>query len=86
MWSPPLTLTPNLAAPLAPFCAAVDSEAASRERHQPAAEVEGATMTGLCVRGVEPGLWQEQCVVDVRCWSMMMSRPGASLIAVAAEG
>lgn len=35
------------------------------ERHQPAAEVKGATYTELEVRKDEPGKWHAQCVVDV---------------------
>ncbi len=34
-------------------------------RHQPAAEVKGATYTELAVREDEPGKWRAQCVVDV---------------------
>ena len=34
-------------------------------RHQPAAEVKGATYTALELREDEPGLWRAQCVVDV---------------------
>ena len=34
-------------------------------RHQPAAEVKGATYTELEVREDEPGTWRAQCVVDV---------------------
>jgi tRNA nucleotidyltransferase (CCA-adding enzyme) len=35
------------------------------ERHQPAAEVKGATYTELAVAEDRPGEWQAQCVVDV---------------------
>jgi tRNA nucleotidyltransferase (CCA-adding enzyme) len=34
-------------------------------RHQPAAEVKGATYTELEVREDQPGEWRAQCVVDV---------------------
>ena len=34
-------------------------------RHQPAAEVKGATYTQLEVREDQPGSWRAQCVVDV---------------------
>ena len=34
-------------------------------RHQPAAEVKGATYTELDVREDPPGEWRAQCVVDV---------------------
>ena len=34
-------------------------------RHQPAAEVKGATYTQLDVHEVRPGTWRAQCVVDV---------------------
>lgn len=34
-------------------------------RHQPAAEVKGATYTELAVREDRPGQWRAQCVVDV---------------------
>jgi SHS2 domain-containing protein len=40
-------------------------EPVSRERHHPAVEVKGATMTELAVSEVKPGLWRAQCVVDV---------------------
>jgi tRNA nucleotidyltransferase (CCA-adding enzyme) len=43
----------------------VDGEAISRERHRPAVEIKGATMTELAVGEIEPGLWRAQCVVDV---------------------
>ena len=35
------------------------------ERHQPAVEVKGATLTGLAVARDEEGVWRAQCVVDV---------------------
>ena len=34
-------------------------------RHQPAAEIKGATFTELCVQEDRPGQWRAQCVVDV---------------------
>lgn len=40
-------------------------EPVSRERHQPAVEIKGATMTELSVAEMEPGVWRAQCVVDV---------------------
>lgn len=40
-------------------------EPVSRERHQPAVEIKGATMTELAVGETEPGVWRAQCVVDV---------------------
>lgn len=40
-------------------------EPVSRERHQPAVEIKGATMTELAVDETEPGSWRAQCVVDV---------------------
>ncbi len=40
-------------------------EPVSRDRHTPAVEIKGATMTELCVVEDEPGLWRAQCVVDV---------------------
>lgn len=40
-------------------------EAISVERHNPAAEIKGATLTELCVREDRPGEWRAQCVVDV---------------------
>lgn len=39
-------------------------EPVDRERHEPAVEVKGATMTELSVAAVD-GLWRAQCVVDV---------------------
>ncbi len=35
------------------------------ERHQPAAEIKGATYTELAVVEDPPGRWRAQCVVDV---------------------
>ncbi len=40
-------------------------ELVNRERHEPAAEIKGATMTGLAVTEDEPGMWRAQCVLDV---------------------
>lgn len=40
-------------------------ERVSRERHLPAVEIKGATMTELAVDETEPGIWRAQCVVDV---------------------
>ena len=40
-------------------------EPISRERHAPAVEVKGATMTALEVAEDGPGHWRAQCVVDV---------------------
>ena len=40
-------------------------ESIDRERHQPAAEVKGATYTALAVTRDSSGLWCAQCVVDV---------------------
>lgn len=40
-------------------------EPISRERHAPAVEVKGATVTELAVVEDEPGLWRAQCIVDV---------------------
>jgi tRNA nucleotidyltransferase (CCA-adding enzyme) len=40
-------------------------ERVERTRHQPAAEVKGATLTALRVAEDPPGLWIAQCVVDV---------------------
>lgn len=40
-------------------------EAVDRDRHAPAVEVKGATLTELKVAEVRPGLWMAQCVVDV---------------------
>jgi tRNA nucleotidyltransferase (CCA-adding enzyme) len=35
------------------------------ERHQPAVEIKGATLTGLAVIRDDEGVWRAQCVVDV---------------------
>ena len=40
-------------------------EALSQERHAPAVEVKGATLTELAVVEDHPGEWRAQCVVDV---------------------
>lgn len=40
-------------------------EPADPTKHQPAVEIKGATLTELCVRQTEDGLWLAQCVVDV---------------------
>jgi tRNA nucleotidyltransferase (CCA-adding enzyme) len=40
-------------------------EPISRERHAPAVEIKGATLTELKVIEEAPGLWRAQCVVDV---------------------
>jgi SHS2 domain-containing protein len=40
-------------------------EAIDVPRHQPAAEIKGATYTQLAVYEERPGEWQAQCVVDV---------------------
>jgi tRNA nucleotidyltransferase (CCA-adding enzyme) len=40
-------------------------EAVDRERHQPAVEVKGATLTDVAVVCDPDGIWRAQCVVDV---------------------
>lgn len=40
-------------------------EHVSRQRHSPAVEIKGATMTELFVGEDGPGMWRAQCVVDV---------------------
>ena len=40
-------------------------EAISVERHNPAVEIKGATLTELAVVEDRPGEWRAQCVVDV---------------------
>jgi SHS2 domain-containing protein len=35
------------------------------ERHEPAAEIKGATVTQLAVTEEAPGAWRAQCVLDV---------------------
>jgi tRNA nucleotidyltransferase (CCA-adding enzyme) len=44
--------------------ATAGGEPVDRERHEPAVEIKGATMTALRVTAV-PGGWRAQCVVDV---------------------
>jgi len=40
-------------------------ERVDRERHQPAVEIKGATLTGVAVRQDDDGWWHARCVVDV---------------------
>lgn len=40
-------------------------EPLDRDRHQPAVEIKGATMTELAAGEISPGEWRAQCVVDV---------------------
>lgn len=40
-------------------------ERADRQRHEPAVEVKGATLTGLKVSRTPDGIWLAQCVIDV---------------------
>lgn len=40
-------------------------EPVDRERHEPAVEVKGATLTALHVTQTADGWWRAQCVVDV---------------------
>jgi tRNA nucleotidyltransferase (CCA-adding enzyme) len=40
-------------------------EPVDRERHEPAVEVKGATLTALHVTQSTDGWWRAQCVVDV---------------------
>ncbi len=40
-------------------------ERVNRDRHQPAVEIKGATMTELLAGEIRPGEWRAQCVVDV---------------------
>ncbi len=40
-------------------------EKVDRDRHQPAAEVKGATLSELQVRRDPGGMWHARCVVDV---------------------
>ena len=40
-------------------------EAVDRDRHQPAVEVKGATLTEVDVQRDEDGVWHARCVVDV---------------------
>jgi tRNA nucleotidyltransferase (CCA-adding enzyme) len=44
--------------------ATASGEIVDRERHEPAVEVKGATLTALSVRSTTTG-WRAQCVVDV---------------------
>ncbi|MEJ2141362.1 MAG: archease [Gammaproteobacteria bacterium] len=45
--------------------ARVCGETVNREKHQPAVEVKGATLTELQVREQKDGGWLAQCIVDV---------------------
>ena len=45
--------------------AKVCGETVNREKHQPAVEIKGATLTELQVKKDKEGLWCAQCVVDV---------------------
>lgn len=45
--------------------ARVAGEKIDVDRHQPAVEVKGATLTALQVRKRDDGVWVAQCVVDV---------------------
>jgi len=45
--------------------ATAKGERISRERHEPAVEIKGATYTALSVRHGDDGLWTTTCVVDV---------------------
>ena len=40
-------------------------EPVTRDRHEPAVEIKGATMTELAAGEIIPGEWRAQCVVDV---------------------
>jgi len=40
-------------------------EQVNREKHQPAVEIKGATLTELQVKKDKAGLWCAQCIVDV---------------------
>ena len=40
-------------------------EPVDRDRHCPAVEIKGATMTELAAVEISPGEWRAQCVVDV---------------------
>lgn len=40
-------------------------ETVDRQKHQPAVEIKGATLTGLLVQRQADGAWLAQCVVDV---------------------
>ncbi|RMF23437.1 MAG: archease [Deltaproteobacteria bacterium] len=43
----------------------VFGEPVDRDRHRPAVEVKGPTLTALSVERTSAGLWKAQCVVDV---------------------
>lgn len=45
--------------------ARVCGEAVDRDRHQPAVEIKGATLTELKVEQQDDGGWLAQCIVDV---------------------
>jgi SHS2 domain-containing protein len=45
--------------------ARIGGEKVDRARHEPAAEVKGATFSELQVRREDDGLWHARCVVDV---------------------
>lgn len=45
--------------------AKVCGEPVDRDKHQPAVEIKGATLTELSVKQSEDGRWLAQCVVDV---------------------
>jgi tRNA nucleotidyltransferase (CCA-adding enzyme) len=47
------------------LAATVCGEKVDRDRHQPAVEIKGATLTELYVGQQQDGSWQAQCVVDV---------------------
>jgi tRNA nucleotidyltransferase (CCA-adding enzyme) len=40
-------------------------EAVDPQRHEPAVEVKGATLTGLSVKRQADGMWIARCIVDV---------------------
>ena len=43
----------------------VCGEAVDRDKHQPAVEIKGATLTELQVKQQQDGSWLAQCIVDV---------------------
>ncbi|MGD8526233.1 MAG: archease, partial [Thioalkalispiraceae bacterium] len=45
--------------------ARVCGEKVDRNRHQPAVEIKGATLTELRVKQQQDGRWLAQCIVDV---------------------
>lgn len=47
------------------LAAKVCGEAVDREKHQPAVEIKGATLTELKVAQQADGRWMAQCIVDV---------------------